>query len=565
MTSIKEYLHSAVTFSICNSLANKILALIFSLIQFGLYFMAFLLIRNSDKKIDKLETFYLIQISFQILLFLTSMFMLLLSKCLNRMFLYRIFRFITILIPMYLFFNLFFDICNFVSLKYLNFPNLYRVNEDPLFDYKDENLEKYSLEKYFTKNTNIIDISKINQDIFSYTYLEKYNDQIYVPDSQHFKINFTIDINNELKPYQKMHLFEFNFEMKIHLINIIFDISSYFLWKAIKYKHRKLIQKSIIKKYGRKIVYTGYGRQFLMFTISHDEEMEKEARKEIKNNDNYMTVASVDSCSFSLSALMELIAFYGSLLVFIVLIISRSIRNFTDNALYFPFVLTFLGDELYYTLIIFLIINFGIDILFIRCSDIFTNHHANIDNFGKQICGGIIIFTFGIIYLLISIFGIIGTLYMIVGSFDSNGDLYIKTACINSDISCYNLFQFASSFPLDNKKYSKIFYYIKIKSISKSEQTGDLIRLFAMLLIYFCQFYASLFGKIFMFNCSRDKFGLCAVNNYIKFNESTELWIDYLNVEIDDTEKFYLNKINDDYFKIPSNNKENNMREMEEN
>ena len=68
-----------------------------------------------------------------------------------------------------------------------------------------------------------------------------------------------------------------------------------------------------------------------------------------------------------------------------------------------------------------------------------------------------------------------------------------------------------------------------------------------------------------MFNCSRDKFGLCAVNNYIKLNESTELWIDYLNVEIDDTEKFYLNKINDDYFKIPSNNKENNMREMEEN
>ena len=73
MTSIKEYLHSAVTFSICNSLANKILALIFSLIQFGLYFMAFLFIRKSDKKIDKLEKFYLAQFSSQIFLFLTSM------------------------------------------------------------------------------------------------------------------------------------------------------------------------------------------------------------------------------------------------------------------------------------------------------------------------------------------------------------------------------------------------------------------------------------------------------------------------------------------------------------
>ena len=565
MTSIKEYLHSAVTFSICSSIVNKILSLIFSLIQFGLYFLAFLLLRNSDKKIDKLEIFYLVQLSFQIFLFLTSILMIILSKCLNRIFLYRLFRFITIFIPMYLFFNLFFDICNLVSLKYLNFPDLYCLNEDPIFDYKDEILGSYSLEKYFKKNTKIIDISKINQDIFNYTYLQKSDEQIYVPDSKHFKINFTVETINATTSYQKMHLFEFNFEMIIHLINIIFDIFSYFLWKAIKYKHKKLIQKSIMKKYGRKIIYTGYTRQFLMFTISHDEYMEKEARKEVRNNDNYTTDTSVKSCTFCLSALMELIAFYGSLIVFIVLIVSRNRRSFTDNALYFPFVLTFLGDKLYYTLIIFLIINFGIDFLFIRCSDIFTNHHANIDNFSKQICGAIIIFSFGIAYLLISIYGIIGTLFMIVGSIDSNGDLYFKTCCKDSDISCYNLFKFASSFPLDNKKYSKIFYYINIKSISKSEQTGDLIRLFAMLLIYFCQFYASLFCKIFMFNFKRDKFGLCEVNNYIELNETTELCIDYLDVEIDDSEKFYLNKINDDYFKLPSNIKENNMRELKEN
>ena len=579
--SFKESFYSIITFSICNSLTNKILAIIFSLIKLLLRIQILYYLKNSSKIINKLEIIYKVQCSLEIFISFTSLFMLIFSKYMNRIHIYKLFKFLCNIIIFYLFFAWFIDICNYASIKFIEFPDFYQLNEDPIFNYTDEKLinSKYSLEKYFIKNTKQINTSKINNDIFNYTYLEKYKGQIYIKDSTYFKINFTEEIKNETQPYQKRHRFEFNLAMILQLINIFMDILSYFLWKSIKYKHKNLIQSGINKKYGRKIVYAGYGNQIFIFTINHDEYKEKEAKREIRANNDFILLEDINSCSPFWECIMELIAFYGAIIDFIISIILRNKADFFDNALQFPFVLTYLGDNLYYYILIFLIINCAIDFIFMSRIDMCTNHHENIDNFDKQCCGGIILFSVGIVYLFFSICGIIGALFLIVGVIDSDDNLYIKTACLNSDISCYNLFQFASSFPLDNKKYSKIFYYIKIKSISKSEQTGDLIRLFAMLLIYFCQFYASLFCKIFMFNFKRDKFGLCEVNNYIAIeNESDdsddsdesdeEVMIDDINIETDDSNTIYKNNINDDYFKkktVVTEDKIDNSNEMEEN
>ena len=76
---------------------------------------------------------------------------------------------------------------------------------------------------------------------------------------------------------------------------------------------------------------------------------------------------------------MDKIAFYGALIVFIILIVLRSKRNFKKKALHFPFTLTLLGDSLYFFLILFLIINFGIDLLFVSRVDICINHYGNIN------------------------------------------------------------------------------------------------------------------------------------------------------------------------------------------
>ena len=280
--------------------------------------------------------------------------------------------------------------------------------------------------------------------------------------------------------------------------------------------------------------------------------------KEIRNNDNFILYSDTELCPSFLIDIMELIAFYGALIIFIILIIIRSVRKFTTKALHFPFSLTYFGKGLYLYLLIFLIVNFGIDLIFVRHIDILTNHHANKDQFNKQCFGGFLLFTIGLVYLFFSICGILGTLFFIAGDIDSNGNLYIKTACLDSDISCYGLFQFASSFPLDNKIYSKIFYYIYIKKISKSDQAQNMVSLIMILLIYFCQFYSILFDKILDFNFDKARYGKCVVNDYIIKDKSELYLIDNINVHIDYREQYYKNYLNDSYFNTFKNNNNTN-------
>ena len=109
-------------------------------------------------------------------------------------------------------------------------------------------------------------------------------------------------------------------------------------------------------------------------------------------------------------------------------------------------------------------------------------------------------------------FRIIGILFLIVGVIDSDDNLYIKTACLDSDISCYGLFKFGSGFPSDKQKYSKIFYYINLKAISKSDLSKIISNLISILIIYFSQFYITLFNKILLFNCNKTQYGKCLVN-----------------------------------------------------
>lgn len=200
--SFKESFYSIITFSICNSLTNKILAIIFSLIKLLLRIQILYYLKNSSKIINKLEIIYKVQCSLEIFISFTSLFMLIFSKYMNRIHIYKLFKFLCNIIIFYLFFAWFIDICNYASIKFIEFPDFYQLNEDPIFNYTDEKLinSKYSLEKYFIKNTKQINTSKINNDIFNYTYLEKYKGQIYIKDSTYFKINFTEEIKNETQP-----------------------------------------------------------------------------------------------------------------------------------------------------------------------------------------------------------------------------------------------------------------------------------------------------------------------------------------------------------------------------
>ena len=545
----KENFISAITFSLCNALTNKILAIILSSIKFGLYLATFILLKNWNKETKKLESFCIFQFVYEIIILLTSVFMLIFSKYLNKKWIYRLLRIHTIIIIIYLFLNCFFDIGIFASIKFKKFPDLYSLDEDPIFNYTDDKLS-YSLEQFINKETQKISLHLINEDIFNFTYLENKNGQIYVPDPKYFQIVFDDEMKSDLMPYQKRHRFEFNTAMIIKLINIILDILSFFLWNSIRFKHKKLIQDSVIKKYGKKILYCGYGRQFLIFTF-HDKVKEEMALNEMKNNDYYILETDIEICPASLFGVMELIGFYGALLNFIALLILRNKGNFTSKALHFPFSLTFFGDSLYLFLLIFLIVNFGIDLIFLRHIDIFSNHHSYKDKIKMQCFGGVLLFTIGIVYLFFSACGVLGALFFIAGDIESNGNLYIKTACIDSDISCYGLFQFSPSFSFNKKSYSKIIYYIYIKKISNSDKSINILRVIAILLTYFCQFFVILFDKMFDFNC--ESYGKCVIHDYVVDKNNNLYLLDNTFVKYNSIEDFYKNDLNDSYFNALNN------------
>ena len=63
--------------------------------------------------------------------------------------------------------------------------------------------------------------------------------------------------------------------MKIQIVCIIIDIFSFFLWNSIRFKHKYLIQNSVIKKYGKKIIYYGYVNKFFFITIDHNKDEEE--------------------------------------------------------------------------------------------------------------------------------------------------------------------------------------------------------------------------------------------------------------------------------------------------
>ena len=553
----KEFCYSTITFSICNALTSKILAIIFSLIKSGLYYKTFMLLKTWYKETNKLEIFCFFQFVCENIILLTSLFMLILSKCLNRKYIYIFFKILTTIIIVYLFFSCFFDVCIYASIKFKEFPDLYKLDEDPIFNYTD-NIFSFSLKKYINKETNKIDISLINDEIYNFTYLAKNNNQIYVPDPLYFKINFTDESKSDLMPYQKRHRFEFNITMVLQLTNTFLGFLSFFLWKNIRFKHIKLIQNGVHKKYGKKIIYIGYGESCAKIDTSHNKEKEKEALREVRMNEDFISDSDITSCFSILIAFMDLFIIFGPLIVFINLIISKIRGAFVtkNKFLHYTFTLTYLGSGLYSYLIIFLIVNLAIDIFFLISAELYTNHHKYINKHKEQCYGGFILFTVGLVYLFFSICGILGTLFLIIGDIDSNGNIYIKTACKDSDISCYGLFQFAPSFNIDDKKYSQIFYYIYIKKISNSDLAKNIANLFIIIIIYFCQFYVTLFDKIIAFNCdcSKKRFGKCLVNNYILTDESEPILIDNIHPELDDNGKYYENSLNDNYFNTSKNN-----------
>ena len=153
---------------------------------------------------------------------------------------------------------------------------------------------------------------------------------------------------------------------------------------------------------------------------------------------------------------------------------------------------------------------------------------------------------------------------MIAGDIESNGALYIKTACIDSDVSCYGLFKFAPSFKINkSKKYTKIIYYISIKKITNKDYSKNMTGLISILLIYFCQFYIILFDKMLAFNFDNVRYGKCIFQDYI-IKENWELQsIEDIEVNIDISEKYYKNYYNDSYFDDPKNNKINLGRNVE--
>ena len=275
-----DFVRNLITFSFCNALINKILAIIFSSIKIGFYLAIILFLKNWDRNTTKLESFCIFQIIFEFIILFTCIFMIIFSKYLNKKLLYILIRILTIIITVYLFFNFFIDICIFATIKFKEFPDLYRLDEDPIFFYSDKKLPYFSdeLKKFINKDTNKISVSKINNEIFNFTYLVKNNDQIYVSDPKYFQIYFT-DKSKLNNSHQKRHRFELNKTMKIQIVCIIIDIFSFFLWNCIKFKHKNLIQNRVIEKFGKKIIYYGYVQKIFFVTTSHDKEEEKDALK----------------------------------------------------------------------------------------------------------------------------------------------------------------------------------------------------------------------------------------------------------------------------------------------
>lgn len=559
-----EYFYSAITFNIVNAFISKIIAIILSSIRFSLYLSTFIFLKNWDKETEKIEKFCVFQFIWEIFILLISVFILIFSRYLNRKVIYHLFLIITTIITIYLFFSLFIDICMVAEIKYKEFPDLFQLNTDPLLNYTDD-ISSISLKNFINKNTNKIDISLINDEIFNFTYLEKSYNQIYVPDPKYFKINFIDKSIGNLEPSKKRHRFEFNKEMIIQIINTILGVLSFFLWKSIRFKHKKLIQNRVFKKFGKKITFIETGiNLFFVIPIPIKNMREEELKKEIKESNDYV-LYSLISCFDFLEAIMELISFYGSLIVFIVLIVLRSKRSFINKVMHFPFSLTYLGENLYFYLLIFLIVSFGIYVFFLAPSEVYLNHYENKDNNCKKYGGTVILFTIGIIYLFFSICGILGTLFFIVGNTDSNSNLYIKSACKDSDISCYGLFKFDSSFGLNNEEQNYIFYYIYLREISRSDKAKNMASLITILLIYFCQFYYILWKRILIFNCEKKRYGSCLVHDYIITNSSDIFLTDKIILE--KTNEYYKNCINDSFFNIPkSNNKmiSKNERKKEE-
>ena len=559
----KEFIYTAITFGFCNSFINKIIAIAFSLIKLGLYLRIYFYLKNWNKETEDLKSLLIFQLCFEGFIIINSSLMIIFSKYLNRKHLYRIFRAFTIIIVLFLFFNILIDICSYAHIKYLQFPDLFRLNEDPIFNYTEDTY--YSLNNFLIKNTKKINISLLNKDIFEYTYLTKDNsgEKIKVSDTTNFKIIFDrVNKYENIMPYQERHTLELNFPMKLEMTIIIIDILSYFLWNNIKIRHEKLIQNKGGKIYGKKIVYVGYYTGFM--ECNHDEQMEKIALEEIKRNPNYISDGEIGSCFSSLLEQIKiLISSFGSLVTFIVLIVQRNKRNFKDNALHFPFSITLFGGDLYLYLLIFLCVNSGLDLFIIQRIELCSNHHKFINDKSKQKCGAIFLSTFGLVYLFFSLCGILGSLFFIIGEIYSNGNLYIKTSCIDSDITCYDLFDFSSNFPLDTKKYNQIFYYIYLKKISKKDEIKNLAISILILLIYFIQFYEIFFDIILLFNCdcSSVRFGKCQVHDFIvndKGGNTNIIQLNEISVIINKDKQYYLNNINDSYFKEPNNNKPNN-------
>ena len=376
----KEFIYTAITFGFCNSFINKIIAIAFSLIKLGLYLRIYFYLKNWNKETEDLKSLLIFQLCFEGFIIINSSLMIIFSKYLNRKHLYRIFRAFTIIIVLYLFFNILIDICSYAHIKYLQFPDLFCLNEDPIFNYTEDTY--YSLNNFLIKNTKKINISLLNKDIFEYTYLTKDNsgEKIKVSDTTNFKIIFDrVNKYENIMPYQERHTLELNFPMKLEMTIIIIDILSYFLWNNIKIRHEKLIQNRGGKIYGKKIVYVGYYTGFM--ECNHNEQMEKIALEEIKRNPNYISDGEIGSCfSNLLEQIKILISSFGSLVTFIVLIVQRNKRNFKDNALHFPFSITLFGGDLYLYLLIFLCVNSGLDLFIIQRIELCSNHHKFIND-----------------------------------------------------------------------------------------------------------------------------------------------------------------------------------------
>ena len=158
--NIKEKFYNVITFSICRAQTNKILAIILSSIRFAIYLTTFILLKVWNKETKTLESFCIFQFVYEIIILSTAILMFIFSKYLNRKWIYRFLRIHIVIITIYLFFNFFIDVCIFAGIKYKEFPDLYSLYEDPIFNYTDDKLwsSSYSLEKYIIKDTQKIDI-----------------------------------------------------------------------------------------------------------------------------------------------------------------------------------------------------------------------------------------------------------------------------------------------------------------------------------------------------------------------------------------------------------------------